>query len=141
MADLLIVDDDLDLAELLAEVLAQEGHEVRVAHDGEDGLARLTERRPDVVLLDVEMPQLDGPGMAYRMVVHDCGLEEIPIVLASGVADLREVASRVGTPYYLAKPFQLSALFRVLNLALEERRAPGATEGRGGQVLMSHESS
>jgi len=126
MASLLVVDDDVDLADLLAELLAQEGHEVRLARDGEDGLARLAERHPDVLLLDVEMPQLDGPGMAYRMVVHDCGMEEIPIVLVSGVADLREVARRVGTPYFVSKPFQMPTLLRVLNQALEERTPPHA---------------
>src|SRR5690348_3010999 len=64
MADVLVVDDNLDISELLEALLAEEGHLVRVAHDGEEGLRALDERLSDVVILDVDMPVLDGPGMA-----------------------------------------------------------------------------
>jgi DNA-binding NarL/FixJ family response regulator len=50
-----------------------EGHVVRVANDGEAGLRLLDESRPDAIVLDVEMPRLDGPTMAYRMFVHNAG--------------------------------------------------------------------
>ena len=61
MADLLIVDDDLDSAEALADILRAEGHEVRVGYDGNEGLRLAGERYPDAALLDVEMPHLGGP--------------------------------------------------------------------------------
>jgi DNA-binding response OmpR family regulator len=59
MADLLIVDDDLDLVWVLEQIMQLEGYVVRVAHDGEAGLRLLNERYPDLVILDVEMPILD----------------------------------------------------------------------------------
>jgi CheY-like chemotaxis protein len=124
MAALLIVDDDQDMADLLSELLRSEGHEVRVAHDGAEGLAAVHGRAPDVILADVEMPVLTGPEMARAMLVHDLGLEKIPIVLASGVLDLPAVAAAVGTPYYLAKPYSIDALSRLLARVLEERQAP-----------------
>jgi DNA-binding NtrC family response regulator len=124
MADILIVDDDCDLRELLAEVLSARGHQIRIASDGDEGLAALAARHPQVVLLDVEMPLLDGPGMAYQMLVRDCGLEEIPIVLLSGVVGLPAVAARVGTPYFLPKPYAPRDVVVLCERAIEERRAP-----------------
>jgi DNA-binding response OmpR family regulator len=124
MADLLIVDDDLDVAELLGEALVHRGHQIRIAHDGEAGLRELSIRLPDAVLLDVEMPVLDGPGMAYQMFVRDCGLEAIPIILLSGVIDLERVAACVGTPYFLGKPYSLKALVTLCARVLAERTPP-----------------
>ena len=124
MADLLVVDDDVDVADSLAQILRDDAHVVRIGNDGKQGLALLAERFPEAVLLDVEMPVLTGPEMAMRMFVHDCGLEEIPIVLLSGVKDLTVVAARVGTPYFLSKPFAVDELLRLLGRALVERVPP-----------------
>jgi DNA-binding response OmpR family regulator len=124
VANLLIVEDDPDIAELLAAELAGEGHAVRVAHDGQEGLRLVAERHPDLVLLDVEMPFLTGPQMSSEMLVHDLGEEEIPIVLLSAVINLYKVAARVGTPYFLPKPFTVDALSRLVAKALVERHPP-----------------
>jgi CheY-like chemotaxis protein len=124
MADIILVDDDEDVREVLADFLRMEGHDVRMAEDGYAGLQLLTERLPDVALLDVEMPQLTGPEMAYRMFVEDCGRELVPIVFLSGAVDLEQIAANVGTTYYLSKPFSLDALGPMLNKALHERAAP-----------------
>ena len=128
MAEILVVDDDHDTADTLADVIGMEGHEVRVAYNGLEGLRALDARLPDLVVIDVEMPQLDGPGMAYGMLVEDLGREKIPIVISSGVVDLPTVAARVGTPYYVQKPVSLPALMSVLARALVEHRAP-STDG------------
>jgi CheY-like chemotaxis protein len=66
----------------------------------------------DLILLDVEMPRLTGPEMAYRLFVLDAGKEKIPIVLLSANLDLPRVAATVvGTPYCLAKPYPIDDLF------------------------------
>jgi DNA-binding response OmpR family regulator len=124
MADLLIVDDDLDTAEILADVLDSESHAVRIAHNGQEGLALVAVRKPDLVLLDVEMPVLSGPDMAYQLFLRDCGDEYIPIVLLSGVMELPSVAAVVGTPYFLPKPYTLEELDALMARALVERRPP-----------------
>jgi DNA-binding NtrC family response regulator len=123
-ADILVVDDDDDLATVIAEVLGLQGHRLRLASSGEDGLRQLHERLPDLVILDVEMPHLTGPQMAYRMFIHDAGLERIPIVLISGAVGLPAIAAKAGIPYALAKPFDLDTLLDLVSLALVERRAP-----------------
>ena len=124
MADLLLVDDDPDLAEILSSLLEDAGHAVRVGHDGEEGLRLVAERHPDLVLLDVEMPRVSGPEMSYRMFVHDVGEDQIPIVLLSGVVNLARVASDVGTPYFLPKPYAVEAVLRMIAQVERERRAP-----------------
>src|SRR5580692_8241456 len=124
MADLLVVDDDPDLAESLASLLEAEGHEVRTARNGQEGLELVSQRQPDLVLLDVEMPLLTGPEMSYQMFIHDVGQEEIPLVLLSGVTNLLEVAETVGTPYFLPKPCAFEAITRVVAAGLTERRPP-----------------
>ena len=124
MADLLVVDDDPDLREALAAVLVGLKHQVRVAGDGQAALEMLEQKLPDLVLLDVEMPVLDGPDTAYRMFVADLGKEKVPIVLLSAIIDLHLVAAKVGTPYFLGKPYGFDALIRLLDHALAERQAP-----------------
>jgi DNA-binding response OmpR family regulator len=124
MADLLLVDDDPDLTELLAALLENAGHTVRVARDGEEGLEFVGARLPDLVLLDVEMPRLTGPEMSYRMFVHDVGQEKIPILLLSGVTNLARVANLVGTPYFLPKPCAIEAVLGLVAKAVVERRPP-----------------
>jgi len=127
MADLLIADDDPDFVDALATILAAYGHEVRTAHNGEEALKLIDQKLPELVLLDVEMPVLDGPSTAYRMLVADMGRENIPIIFMSGVVDLHLVAAKVGTPYYLGKPCKLEALIALVDRALVERRPPRAT--------------
>ncbi len=124
MADVVIVDDDEDVAWMLEQLLDLDGHEVRVAHDGEEGLRLLRAQRPDVAIVDVEMPKLAGPDMAYRMFVHNAGLENVPIILVSGVFDLERVARQVGTPYFLGKPFEPDRLTKLMRAALAERELP-----------------
>ena len=129
MATVLIVDDDLDIADSSRDLLEADGHEVRIAHDGEQGLVSLAAAPlPDCVLLDVDMPLLDGPGMAHQMLLHDAGEEKIPILLVSGRRDLPDVAARMGTPYFLAKASADygDVLLELLARALRERRPPAS---------------
>jgi CheY-like chemotaxis protein len=129
VADLLIVEDDPDLADALGTVLLSLGHCVRTAADGLTGLQLINDRRPDLVLLDVEMPILDGPGLATELLLHDLGLEEIPLFLLSAVVDLPDIAARVGTPYFLEKPYRLDQFLALLERALQERIPPHQADG------------
>jgi CheY-like chemotaxis protein len=128
MAKLLIVDDDLDVRETLAEFLSAHGYDIRTARHGEEGLRALASELPDVLLLDVEMPVMDGRAMAYRMQLHDAGLEHVPVVLFSGGVELPRVAREIRTPYYLVKPVDPAALLRTLERAGTSRRAPPVRE-------------
>jgi CheY-like chemotaxis protein len=124
VADVLIVDDDPDLGDTLADLVRLSGHQARVGYDGLDALRLISERRPDVALLDVEMPVLSGPEAAEVLVLRNFGDEKIPVVLLSGIVDLPRVAAAVGTPYYLTKPYDLEAVLALLQRVLVERIPP-----------------
>ncbi len=129
MANVLIVDDQSDMLELSTELLQSAGHHVQTRRNGEEGLRALDEGPlPDCVLLDVDMPVLDGPGMAHQMLLRDAGKESIPIVLVSGRRDLADLARGIGTPYFLTKATSGYGknLLTILGQALSERRAPVA---------------
>ncbi|HEX7601405.1 MAG TPA: response regulator [Polyangiaceae bacterium] len=129
MANVLIVDDDADTMQLSTEILEAAGHQIRKGSNGEEGLKSLDGAPlPDCVLLDVEMPVLSGPGMVHRMLLHDAGEEDIPILLVSGRQDLPRIAERMGTPYFLSKATEDygKALLTVLERALRERKAPSS---------------
>jgi CheY-like chemotaxis protein len=98
MANILIVDDDVDAVDLCRDLLESAGHQVQTGHTGMEGLKSLKAGPlPDCVLLDVDMPVLNGPGMAHEMLLHDAGEEQIPILLVSGSPRLSVTAARVGT--------------------------------------------
>lgn len=124
MAELLVVDDNRDFADLLAIMLGGLGHAVRVASDGRIGLALAEQSCPDLVILDIEMPNLDGPGMAAELRARGEPLASVPIILLSGSTGIAEVAARLGTPYYLTKPCDFGQLRALLGRALNERLAP-----------------
>ena len=124
MTSILVIDDDVDMAEATATVLRLDGGTVRVARNGREGLERLAEELPDVIVCDVEMPLLDGPGLALQMLLRDAGAERIPFVLVSAAPDLRAIAAMVGTPYFLSKPFTADQLMALTARASVERRAP-----------------
>jgi CheY-like chemotaxis protein len=124
MASILVVEDDDDLRHLVCCLLEMNGHEVRCRRNGLEGLRALDEGFPQVVVSDIEMPQLDGPAMVYRMFVEDVGRENIPVIVVSAGPRLPAIAAELGTRYYLAKPFSAKALLLMIERALAEAVPP-----------------
>ncbi|HEY3448956.1 MAG TPA: CHASE domain-containing protein [Myxococcales bacterium] len=122
----LVVDDNLDAAELLAEVLALDGHEVAVAHDGTEALERLGAFAPDVVFLDIGLPGLDGYEVARRMRRRPGG-ERIHLVALTGYGRRSDrLASRqAGFDAHLVKPVEIDEV-RAHALGTREAAEGGA---------------
>ena len=90
---------------------------MRSASTGEEGLQALRAAPlPDLLVLDVDMPVLGGPGMAHEMLLHDAGEESIPILLMSGREDLPQIAARMGTRYFLRKPADPGRFLEMLDI-------------------------
>lgn len=121
LPSILIVEDDFEIAATIAELLTGSGHVTRTACNGVEGLRQIGAAAPDLILLDVEMPILDGPGMAHALATERAGKTPIPIVLVSAARDIEMVARRVGTPHYLKKPFSLDRLTKLIDGVLGTR--------------------
>jgi CheY-like chemotaxis protein len=83
LANILIVEDDPEIADAVAALLTPAGHVTRTARNGVEGLRMVAEQPPDLILLDVEMPILDGPRMAEALAMQRAGLPRMPIVIVS----------------------------------------------------------
>jgi excisionase family DNA binding protein len=107
----LLVDDDEKVRELVRVNLEFEGYKVREAGSAEEGLSAIEEAKPDLVLLDVMMPQTDGWEM-LRKIQEQYGAGAIPVVMFSGKVDERVLtqASTSGVQAFVGKPFDLQQL-------------------------------
>jgi adenylate cyclase len=108
---ILVVDDVPDNVEILQLRLESQGYEVIAAADGEAALAVIREQQPDLVLLDIMMPKLDGIG-AVKAMKADPGLPFIPVILVTARADAKDVVAglEAGADDYLTKPVDQAAL-------------------------------
>jgi excisionase family DNA binding protein len=107
----LVVDDDPQVREVVRVNLELEGYAVREAANAEEGLAALEDDAPDLILLDVMMPQVDGWEM-LRRVQERHGMGSIPVVMFSGKVDegARAEAAERGAQGFVGKPFDLQSL-------------------------------
>ena len=116
----LVVDDSLTVRKITSRLLAREGFDVLTAKDGVDALQVLTEQLPDVILLDIEMPRMDGFEFT-KTIKRDAKLSHIPIIMiTSRTAEKhRNLAKELGVDLYLGKPFQEEDLLKSLREMLE----------------------
>jgi chemosensory pili system protein ChpA (sensor histidine kinase/response regulator) len=121
----MIVDDSLTVRKITSRLLMREGFEVITAKDGLDALQVLNERIPDVILLDIEMPRMDGFEFA-KTTKSDTKYAHIPIiVITSRTAEKhRNRARELGIEAYLGKPYQEEELLRQLRETLVAHNAP-----------------
>lgn len=110
----LVVDDDPDIRELLCAVLEDDGWETRPAADGKAALGVLEGWTPDLVLLDLMMPVMDGWTFALRMRERSA----VPIVVLSAANDIQTQARKVGAVAVVPKPFDLDTLLPTLAKAI-----------------------
>lgn len=117
MATIIAADDDPDLRAIVASILRRAGHDVQVEEDGAAALARVRENRPDVLIIDNQMPQMTG--LEVRNVLRaDPGTADLPIVLASGSLRADEIDPPHPLDYLVPKPFNSRHLLEAVELAL-----------------------
>ncbi|MBM4422052.1 MAG: response regulator transcription factor [Chloroflexi bacterium] len=134
MADLLLIDDDHNLTQLLGDYLSSQGCSTRVAGDGRGGLRALFERPPDLIVLDVTMPNKDG----WETLTRIRDVSDVPVIMLTARGDEPDVLRgfSLGADDYVTKPFsfaQLLARIRAV-LARAGKADAGEMRLRGGDL-------
>ncbi|MEM8758191.1 MAG: response regulator [Planctomycetota bacterium] len=124
---ILVVEDERDLAELLRYNLNISGYEAEVARDGQDALAKVAERRPDLFVLDLMLPVFDGITVAEQL-KSDSETARVPIIMLTAKAsDADQIAGlRSGADDYVTKPFSVPVLMARIESVL--RRSTGSQD-------------
>jgi CheY-like chemotaxis protein len=114
MPTVLVIDDDLDIVDSIRDVLEDEGYTVIAATDGEEALVRLASVKPELILLDLAMPHMDG-GTFREAQRRNPALAGIPTVVMSAADRTREKAAPLMPDDCLVKPIRLATLLEVVN--------------------------
>jgi chemosensory pili system protein ChpA (sensor histidine kinase/response regulator) len=124
---IMVVDDSITVRKVTARLLKRQGMEVLTAKDGVDAVAQLQDHIPDLMLLDVEMPRMDGYELATQ-VRNNPELKHIPIIMITSRTGTkhRDRAEKIGINRYLGKPFNETELLENINALLSERQTEAA---------------
>lgn len=133
MANILVVDDELGIRDLLFEILNDEGHQVELAENAGQARVARSKARPDLVLLDIWMPDTDGVTLLKEWSTG--GLLNMPVIMMSGHAtiDTAVEATKIGAMAFLEKPVTLQKLLHAVAHGLN--KAPGRKPLAVGQEL------
>jgi DNA-binding response OmpR family regulator len=112
----MVVDDDNEIRQLLCTMLRMMGYQTLEASNGEDALEKLQEQTPDVMILDVMMPKMDGITLC-KTIRKDELVTDFPIIMLSGKAQQEDVEAglKAGANRYLAKPMAMNVLLQSLD--------------------------
>ena len=123
---ILVVDDEADIRQLLEEILSEEGYEVSAAANAAQARRQREAVKPDLVLLDIWMPDADGISLLREWSTSD-NVRPCPVVMMSGHGTVETAveATRLGAFDFIEKPVSLAKLLRTVERALESGRAPG----------------
>jgi two-component system response regulator MprA len=137
MSTVLVVDDDAPILRMLARTLSAEGYEVETAPDGGAALAAVERAVPDLVILDVAMPGLDGPAVCRRLRGKGLALPILLLTARDAVAD-RVAGLDAGADDYLVKPFAAEELLARVRALQRRGREPAETLAYGDVLLDVH---
>jgi DNA-binding NtrC family response regulator len=126
MANILVVDDELGIRDLLSEILNDEGHTVELAENAAQARAVRQRMRPDLVLLDIWMPDTDGVTLLKEW--STTGLLTMPVVMMSGHATIETAveATKIGAHSFLEKPITMQKLLKAVEAGLARNGGPAA---------------
>ena len=112
MATVLVVDDEFGIADLIQDILIDEGHRVLSASNGRQALDIMAGTRPDLMFLDYMMPRLDGAGV-LRGMIQNPSLLGIPVVMMSSMPEATIAERCPGYTVFMRKPFRVAELVRL----------------------------
>ncbi len=117
---ILIVDDEQDIVETLKFILETQGYTCFCAYNGEDGLNKAKEIMPDLIILDVMMPKINGYKIS-RLLKYDNKYKDIPIIMVTARSQEQDklIGEETGVNEYISKPFELEEILAVVKKYLD----------------------
>jgi DNA-binding NtrC family response regulator len=136
MATILVVDDEMGIRELLSEILSDEGHVVELAEDAQQAREFRLRQVPDLVLLDIWMPDTDGVTLLKEWAAQ--GQLTMPVIMMSGHAtiDTAVEATKIGALNFLEKPIALQKLLKAVEQGLARGTAANVAPQAGGKPAL-----
>ncbi|AXA37460.1 MAG: hypothetical protein KatS3mg130_0080 [Candidatus Sumerlaea sp.] len=118
---ILAVDDENDLLLIVKTALSNEGYFVITATNGYDALALAEDERPDLIILDIMMPEMSGFEVLQALRQNEA-TERIPVIMLTGLSDREKIRDALssGIDYYIVKPFELNDLVSKVKLAISD---------------------
>jgi DNA-binding NtrC family response regulator len=140
MANILVVDDELGIRALLSEILNDEGHHVELAENAQQARLAMAAQQPDLVLLDIWMPDTDGVTLLKEW--GGAGQITMPVIMMSGHAtiDTAVETTRMGAIAFLEKPITMARLLKAVEQGLNKKPAPPAAVGHGASSALGRAS-
>ena len=134
--NILVVEDDLDIRELISFNLANEGHQVFEANDGEVGIDKARNNNPDLILLDLMLPGIQGLDVC-RVIKSDQETKEIPIIMVTALGQEEDIVKglETGADDYITKPFSIKVLIARVNAVL--KRSIEVGEDKSKDILIN----
>ena len=134
--NILVVEDDLDIRELISFNLANEGHQVFEANDGEVGIDKARNNNPDLILLDLMLPGIQGLDVC-RIIKSDQVTKEIPIIMVTALGQEEDIVKglETGADDYITKPFSIKVLIARVNAVL--KRSIEVGEDKSKDILIN----
>ncbi len=133
---ILAVDDEPSIVRLVTAALTSRGYDVVTAHDGQDALDKVALEKPDLIVLDIMMPRMDGREVARRLAVKPA-TARIPIVFLSAIGDLDsqlDTMEELKNVEYLTKPFDVKELGDYVDAMLDPAKRAELAQHRSRQV-------
>ena len=134
--NILVVEDDLDIRELISFNLANEGHQVFEANNGEVGIDKARNNNPDLILLDLMLPGIQGLDVC-RIIKSDQETKEIPIIMVTALGQEEDIVKglETGADDYITKPFSIKVLIARVNAVL--KRSIEVGEDKSKDILIN----
>jgi len=136
MARILVVEDETDIAQVLSYNLGQAGHQVSVASGGQNALAMTVENRPELILLDLMLPDISGLEVC-RTLKSDPARRDIPVIMLTARSEEidRVVGFELGADDYVVKPFSVRELGLRVQAVLRRSQRPSAGSGEDAEMV------
>jgi DNA-binding response OmpR family regulator len=127
-AKILVVDDEVHLARIIQFTLQHEGFEVSIAFDGQEAITRAWDENPDLIILDLMLPVIDGYRVCNILKEQEC-FEDTPIMILSG-RDMRTALldEPLRADFFMSKPFNTENFIETVHMLLSRRSSPRASE-------------